>query len=215
MDKDKKDKPAGGAGIEALLIFWFVVIMMLFGAASYFDIANLRASVNEILHTILFYLVNFFAKYFVFSIFFSIAMMIFVSIYSYRYELIRKKVMEKIESTDVEDTSGGAPKEVNPGWRHIEENIATDDPNKWKMAILEADVILGELLEKMNLPGDNIGEKLKAVEKSDFPFLDDAWEVHKIRNSIAHAGSDFQISERDAKRTIATFQKIFSDYDII
>ncbi len=212
MDKDKKEKPSG-AGIEALMVFWFVVIMMIFGALAFLDLKSIQESIQSILRSILFYLVNFFAHYFVFSIFFSIALMILVIIYSYRFEQLRKKVMAKI--TVPTERRDQVVKQVNPAWKNIEDNIITDDPNKWKMAILEADVMLGELLEKMNLPGDNIGEKLKAIERSDFPSLDDAWEAHKMRNSIAHAGSDFQMSERDARRTIALFEKIFRDFNMI
>jgi len=36
-----------------------------------------------------------------------------------------------------------------------------------------------------------MGDKLKAVEKSDFNSIELAWEAHKARNMIAHEGSDF------------------------
>jgi hypothetical protein len=74
---------------------------------------------------------------------------------------------------------------------------------------------LAELLESLSLPGDSIGEKLKAVEKSDFDSIDEAWEGHKIRNAIAHEGSDFLITEREAKRVISLFKKVFSEFEII
>ena len=62
---------------------------------------------------------------------------------------------------------------------------------------------------------NTIGEKMKAIEKSDFLSIDLAWEAHKIRNSIAHIGSNFELNEREAKRAIALFETVFREFQII
>ncbi len=111
------------------------------------------------------------------------------------------------------DTGGGEIE--NPKWLIVEGHINSEDPDKWKLAILEGDIILGELLDNLNLPGDGIGEKLKAVEPKEFNTLDMAWEAHKIRNAIAHEGSDFHITQREAKRIVGLYKKVFEEFDII
>jgi hypothetical protein len=107
---------------------------------------------------------------------------------------------------------------VTPGqkaWERIQEFINSGNPSDWRIAILEADTILGQILESMRLPGDSIGEKLKAVEKSDFVTLEQAWEAHKIRNAVAHQGGEFLISEREAKRVIGLYEAVFREFDYI
>jgi len=79
--------------------------------------------------------------------------------------------------------------------------------------VLEADIILGEMLEKMGyIKGETIGDKLKTIEQSDFNSLDQAWEAHRIRNMIAHGGSDYILTEREAKRVIGLYEQVFKEF---
>lgn len=116
-----------------------------------------------------------------------------------------KKALEKKEEEKIQ----------NEKWNIIEEHINSENPNDWRLAILEADIALGELLDKLGYRGEGIGEQLKSVDKSDFTTIDDAWEAHKIRNLIAHEGASFLISEREAKRVIALFKKVFDEFDYV
>jgi hypothetical protein len=163
-----------------------------------------------------YYAVNFFAQYAVFSVFVSIVLAVVVAIYVRRFIGIRKKILEKILPVSVEEKLTGDEKEmVNPKWQLVEKHIGSENQSDWKLAILEADIMLGELLESLQLPGESIGERLKAVEKSDFDSIEEAWEAHKIRNAIAHEGSDFLITDREAKRVISLYKKVFEEFEII
>ena len=163
-----------------------------------------------------FYLINFFAKFIVFSFFFSLAMLILLIIYIRRYKEIREKMMVRIlPHGGVDAESFGGSVIGNPKWEAVLKDIASSDPNKWKLAIIEADIILNDLLNKLPLPGEGIGEKLKAVERSDFDHLDQAWEAHKIRNAIAHGGSDFLLTQREAQRVIGLYKEVFNEFEMI
>ncbi len=105
--------------------------------------------------------------------------------------------------------------DVNPKWEKVVNHIESLNESDWRIAIIEADIMLGELLEKLSLPGDTIGDKLKAVEKSDFKTLDDAWEAHKIRNRISHDGQTFMMNQRDAKIVIGLYENVFKEFEII
>jgi hypothetical protein len=163
-----------------------------------------------------FFLINLFAKYAVFSFFLSIALIVLIIIYALRQKEIEEKIMKKVlpiggdVAVNIEDT-----KLENQKWILVEEHINSEDPNKWKLAILEADIILSELLESLGLPGESVGEKLKAVEESDFTTIESAWEAHKIRNAIAHQGSDFLLTKREAKRIINLYKTVFEEFKII
>ena len=103
----------------------------------------------------------------------------------------------------------------NPEWERILNYTDSFNENDWKQAILEADIILSGLLDKLFLPGETMGEKLKAVEPSDFLTLDDAWEAHRIRNQIAHEGPQFAISQHEARRVIGLYRVVFEEFKII
>jgi hypothetical protein len=103
----------------------------------------------------------------------------------------------------------------NEKWKKIQELINSDIESNWRQAIIEADIMLDELLTVSGYHGDSIGEKLKTVEPSDFLTLDSAWEAHKVRNRIAHDGASFELNEREAKQTIARFEAVFKEFGII
>ncbi|MHB0865356.1 MAG: hypothetical protein ACYC1Y_00390 [Minisyncoccota bacterium] len=109
------------------------------------------------------------------------------------------------------DDAGGA----NPRWLHIESLLASASASDWRTAIIEADILLDDMLTKQGYVGEGVGEKLKSVEPSDFNTLQDAWEAHKVRNQIAHEGSVFDLSETLARRTIARYESVFREFKMI
>ncbi|HMO78900.1 MAG TPA: hypothetical protein PJ997_02355 [Candidatus Paceibacterota bacterium] len=122
--------------------------------------------------------------------------------------------LDQIEISNL-PTGNDTPKTENPKnkrWSNIQTLINSHNVNDWRQAIIEADIILEEMLDRMGYKGDSIGEKLKQVEKSDFLTLDSAWEAHKIRNRIAHKGSNYVLSKDDAERAIELYRAVFSEF---
>jgi len=115
------------------------------------------------------------------------------------------------------DSSGGKASEPhkNRRWEKVLEHINSTNPSDWKFAILEADIILDELLDVMGYRGETLSDKLKRVETSDFETVEFAWEAHKVRNAIAHEGADFLITEREARRIVGQYQKVFEEFHYI
>jgi hypothetical protein len=108
------------------------------------------------------------------------------------------------------------PSDVKNGkWERVIQHINSTNAAEWRLAIIEADVMLEELLRVQNYHGESIGEMLKAVEPSDMLTLDNAWEAHKVRNQIAHDGADFELTERDARRVISLYESVFKEFKLI
>ncbi len=105
--------------------------------------------------------------------------------------------------------------DINPKWTKILAQVESQNENDWKLAIIEADIMLADILDKLSLPGETMGDKMKAVEKSDFTTIDNAWEAHKIRNQVAHEGSDFVLNQREARRVVALYQTVFEEFQVI
>ena len=113
-------------------------------------------------------------------------------------------------------TGGVAHKDpIELKWEQILKLSESSNHSDWRLAIIEADIILDDLLEKMRLPGETMGEKLKAIEKSDFVTLDEAWEAHKARNMIAHEGSNFLLNQRETRRIISLYEAVFKEFHLI
>jgi len=111
-----------------------------------------------------------------------------------------------------EEVPAGADQGLSKRWESVKEHIASDSPNNWRQAIIDADIILDDLLNRMGYRGESIGEKLKRVVRGDFATLDDAWEAHKVRNQIAHEGSAFVLNHHEAKRAIDCYKRVFEEF---
>lgn len=103
----------------------------------------------------------------------------------------------------------------NERWEKIIKYVNSDSSAEWRMAILDADVILDEMMTRAGYQGESLGEKLRQVERSDFTTIDGAWEAHKIRNQIAHEGTDSLLTQRTAKRAIGLYQQVFREFEFI
>lgn len=106
-------------------------------------------------------------------------------------------------------------KEGSSKWRMVLKHMSSKNPSDWKIALIEADTILDALVERAGFPGATLGERLKNADRGVFRSLDFAWEAHKVRNRIAHEGSNFILSERDAKKAISEYEEVFREFDYI
>lgn len=100
-------------------------------------------------------------------------------------------------------------------WRMIVKHMASKNPSDWKLAVIEADTILDVLVERSGFPGVTLGERLKNSDPGVFRTLSYAREAHGIRNRIAHEGSNFVLSEREAKHIIKLYEDVFHEFDYI
>ncbi|HEY4494098.1 MAG TPA: hypothetical protein VJB95_01545 [Candidatus Paceibacterota bacterium] len=103
----------------------------------------------------------------------------------------------------------------NEHWRQVLTYLFSEDTSSWKLAIMEADVMLDILMGQLGFKGEGLGEKLKMADQDTFRQLSRAWEVHTIRNRIAHEGLAFDLSQHEAKRVIAIYEQIFHEFGYI
>lgn len=96
----------------------------------------------------------------------------------------------------------------NARWERIEKLVSSSNQSDWRVAILEADSILDELLIKAGCSGDDIGERLRSLNEQTFPYLSLAWQVHKLRNVIAHE-TTYDLQKGETEDTIDGYHLIF------
>lgn len=102
----------------------------------------------------------------------------------------------------------------DPRWERVQRALESENQNDWKQAIIEADNMLDEMVRALRPAGENLGERLKSIEPSDFLTIQDAWEAHKVRNRIAHE-SDYVLTRREFSRVIALFKNVFEEFELI
>ncbi|MDO8564518.1 MAG: hypothetical protein Q7R88_00820 [bacterium] len=136
-----------------------------------------------------------------------------------------ERIVEETYHADVPHEGHGSeanhisvPSAENPlqkRFERIKSHMESEKESDWRLAVLEADVMLDEMISGMGYRGDSLGEKLKAIEKSDFTTLEKAWEAHVIRNRIAHEGALFPLTHREARRVIGLYEEVFKEFQYI
>ncbi len=96
----------------------------------------------------------------------------------------------------------------------VYKHISSPNPNDWKLAIIEADIVLDDTLKQRGYTGVSLGERLKSISPQQLATLNDAWEAHKIRNRIAHDGADFVLTQRIAEDTINRYRRVFAELGV-
>lgn len=112
-------------------------------------------------------------------------------------------------------TQHGGEISSNPRWITTLNYLYSEHEGDWKLAIIEADSMLEELMGQLGFKGETLGERLKSADQGKFRSLPSAWEVHTVRNRIAHEGNSYGISHHEAKRVLAIYEQIFRGYGFI
>lgn len=100
-------------------------------------------------------------------------------------------------------------------WNHIQEQLSSDNQQNWRLAILEADIMLNELLDVLGYKGETMADKMKQVNRAQWRTIDLAWEAHRVRNQVAHQGSFQEITDRELRRVIGLYEQVFREHRFV
>ncbi len=181
------------------------------GLTFFRNLFGYSTEIISVYHTILFFLAMFFLT--------------IISYTAIRMFEIRKKERKHLEREIAEYAHRQAEREKksketeevsrNPQWVKTLSYLFSQHASDWKLAVIEADSMLEDLMSQMGFKGETLGDKLKSADQIKFRNLPSAWEVHTVRNRIAHEGVAFELTQREAKRIIAIYEQIFREYGYI
>lgn len=143
-----------------------------------------------------------------------------IFVYGIIYSYIRLGQLEEEQEEDLHEQEK-MWRELHDGsienerWLNVQRHLESENPNDWKLAIIEADVLLERLLEKAGYAGTTIADRLRSASARSFSTIDDAWQAHRVRNQIAHGGSDFVLTQKTAKDTLILYERVFKEFDMI
>lgn len=143
----------------------------------------------------------------------TILALIFLTMFLYsafRLYAIRKEEDKLLEGAIIVPDNP-SPEELSR-WKKIEHLFYQGGDSNWRQAIMEADIMLEDMLTVQGYDGAGVGERLKAVDPADFNTLQYAWAAHKVRNNIAHQGQEYVLTEREAKQAMHWYERVFDEF---
>ena len=71
-------------------------------------------------------------------------------------------------------------------WKQIRRRLQKIDEAQYKLAIIEADKLLDEVLKLSGFKGETMADRLKQLNPSQPSNLEDVWQVHKLPQEFLH-----------------------------
>jgi hypothetical protein len=99
-------------------------------------------------------------------------------------------------------------------WKHIIMRVRTKDPTQLKLAIMEADLVMDEVLKESGYRQDTTDERYKELNTAVLSNADKIKEAHKVRNRCAQE-PDFAISYDDALEVLKVYKVAFQEYGLL
>jgi hypothetical protein len=134
-----------------------------------------------------------------FTLFFFFAVMWFYVNSSY----IKYKFLE--DTVEFFSSEAYGLRDVGRKLKAIESRIGSGSENEYKLAIVEADDLLFQVMKKRGYKGDTFEELISGVSEKIISNFDDVIAAHETRNSIVR-DINFRIEVQEAK-------KIFTEYE--
>ena len=99
-------------------------------------------------------------------------------------------------------------------WKNVIRRMKTNNPSNWKIAIMEADQLMDEVIKSSGYRAATIDERYKQVEPEVFPMIDQLREAHQIRNRIMRE-PDFAITKDESLRVLRIYQQAFKENGLL
>jgi len=98
-------------------------------------------------------------------------------------------------------------------WSKIKGRLELGVESEYKLAVIEADSMLNDILEKMGFKGETLGNRLKQVTTDILPSIEEVGEAHKIRNNIVH-DPDYKLTLDQAQKALEIYEQALRDLQV-
>jgi hypothetical protein len=99
-------------------------------------------------------------------------------------------------------------------WQKITSRIHQDNPSQYKVAILEADKIVDDILKGMGYKGENMIERLDHPTAIHIENAEDLKKAHQVRNQIIHE-TNYQIDRKKAEEIIGIYENFLRQSEFL
>jgi hypothetical protein len=136
-------------------------------------------------------------------IFCAIFFLVFVIYFMINSSWLQYKFLE--DAAEFFSWQAYGQKEMTNQWNRIKKRTESGAESDYKLAIIDADDFLAEVLDNRGYEGKDFKETLSKAEKLIAPIFNDVLEAHEIRNYIVY-NPDYKISADQAKKILDTYE---------
>ena len=123
--------------------------------------------------------------------------------------MVIQKIWHALHRTEL---IGLDPEQIKETWKEILD-MSDHGIMGAKVAIMEADKLLDQVLKSMMMPGDTLGERLKVVAYK-YPNVRRVWPAHRLRNQLVH-DAEFQITMGQVKGALRDYEQALKTLNVL
>lgn len=123
--------------------------------------------------------------------------------------MIQEEIASAIKAADLTP-----PKEAKGAydarWQEIRNHVQSFKEAEWKLAVIEADKLVDDVLRVAGYPGETMGERLMMIKPDQLVNIQNLWDAHKLRNLLVH-DANYQLTHKQAVWCVEAFESVLHE----
>lgn len=99
-------------------------------------------------------------------------------------------------------------------WSVVVARLDSPHESEWKVAVIEADNMVDDVLSRAGFPGATFGDRLSNIQPGTLLALDGVWWAHKIRNRLAHE-ADYFLRYTEARQAVGYYEAALTELQLL
>ena len=99
-------------------------------------------------------------------------------------------------------------------WGAIKKRLENQEEKEFKVAIIEADEMIGDLVKRMGYQGENLGEVFQNVPEAQIESISKVKKAHEIKNRIVQ-DERFSVSLELARETLGYYEEFLNEFEVL
>lgn len=99
-------------------------------------------------------------------------------------------------------------------WQAISARFESGLEADWRTALIEADDLANEILERIGFSGESLAERMEQISSNQFPEIQDLKEAHRVRTNIENIPG-YKLYRTEAESALKKYQKGLEALEVI
>ena len=104
-------------------------------------------------------------------------------------------------------------RQISKQWNRIKKRAEIGSESEYKLAIIEAEDFLSEVLEDRGYDGKTLEENLQKAGRLVSPIFNEIISAHQIRNSIVY-DPDYKLTDEQAKKALDVYESAINNIGV-
>lgn len=123
------------------------------------------------------------------------------------------KTLETAKAFEATSSIKGKEKAAKK-WQDISQKSTSHIESDRKLAVIEADKLIDDIVKRIGFKGKDMAERLKQINANQISNIEDIWRAHKIRNNLVH-DPYYKLTQPDSDFVVRTYENTLKELGIL